>query len=170
MAEDRIHGGHQFALRSPVGAQREAAFLRSRLRRAEVGEDVRAAEAVDGLLGIADEKQPAIVSREDAAKDFPLDRIGILKLINQRRLEFLPQGRGERRAAVGIGQGIAQAREQVVEGLGFRAVLARWKFGARKADEIKPGRRGRIARGRPSAWRTRRRRDGPELARHGAAC
>jgi hypothetical protein len=51
----------------------------------QVGVDVAAAERVDGLLGIADDREAA--GRRlapDAAGDLPLHRVGVLELVDQR--------------------------------------------------------------------------------------
>ena len=54
-AEQRVDGANEAGLRAPVPVER-ITVLRGP-RRVEIGEDVRAAKAVDGLLWIADEEQ-----------------------------------------------------------------------------------------------------------------
>ena len=49
----------------------------------EVGVDVGAPEGVDGLLGIADQHQGGAALAEGHAHDVPLDRIGVLELVDQ---------------------------------------------------------------------------------------
>ena len=94
--------------------------------RALVEDDVRPPEAVDGLLGIADEEEPArvdlhLVPRRrcahrlaagDERGDLDLQRIGVLKLIDQQVRELLAQAAPHRRVAT---QEVACLHEQVVE-------------------------------------------------------
>ena len=90
----------------------------------EVGVHVGAAEGVDGLLRIADEHQrrrrAAVVAvgvacAEDGVEDRPLDRIGVLELVDQRDPVAAPQGVAGGCAPVRIVEGCPQADEQVVE-------------------------------------------------------
>ena len=96
------------------------------LRRFQVGEHVAAAEAVDGLLGVADQEQrprPAVVRRlrEHAVEDGPLQRIGVLELVHQRDAVLRAQRVGQGFALFAV-QRLRQAADQVVEAL--QAALA----------------------------------------------
>ena len=86
-----------------------------------VGVDVPAAEGVDGLLGIAHEEEDGLgVGRgvqKDAAEDVVLDGVGILKLVDQCRLELRAQGGGQGWPQSGVAKCLAYALEQIVEGL-----------------------------------------------------
>ena len=60
----------------------------------EVGVDVGAAERVDRLLGVGDQHQRRAGLGERAAHDLPLDRIGVLELVDQHDLVARAQLRG----------------------------------------------------------------------------
>jgi hypothetical protein len=66
------------------------------MRRLQVSEDIGAAEPVDGLFRIANEKQPVTGAREDGFEDSTLHRIGVLELVDERGFvfasEFFSQG------------------------------------------------------------------------------
>ena len=81
----------------------------------EVTEDVRTAEGVDGLLGIADEDQGA-VAVERAAQDRPLGRVGVLELIDEHHPVGVTQPLTRLLAGDRVGQRIPQSQDQVVEG------------------------------------------------------
>ena len=70
--------------------------------RREVGDDVAAAEGVDGLLGVADQHHRGRVG-EGALEDLPLHGVGVLELVDQHELPapaHARAGRGvERRRA-----------------------------------------------------------------------
>jgi len=86
-AEHGVQRGDEVLVAAPVGGQ---CLLVARLARGrEVGVDVGAAEGVDRLLGIADQHQGALsravvleVLGEGAADDVPLDRVGVLELVD----------------------------------------------------------------------------------------
>ena len=59
-------------------------------RRVEVREDIGAPKAVDGLLRITDQDQGRLPGPEGPAQDLPLDRVGVLKLVDERHLIALP--------------------------------------------------------------------------------
>ncbi|MNQ58640.1 hypothetical protein D3C85_728520 [compost metagenome] len=80
----------------------------------EVGGQVRAPEGVDGLLGIADETQVALVF-VDPPEHLVLHRIGVLELVDQRHRVLLAQGAGQVVAALAV-ERLLQFVEQVVEG------------------------------------------------------
>ena len=88
----------------------------------EVGEDIRAAEAVDGLLGIANQEQVILHSREHAREDVILQGVGVLKLVNEG-CHVLPPQEGPQRGAAGARQAAVQARQQVVEELDLEIIL-----------------------------------------------
>ena len=54
------------------------------LRGLQIGVNVRTAKAVNRLLGVADEKQRAALFDKNLAENFVLQRVGILKFVNQR--------------------------------------------------------------------------------------
>jgi hypothetical protein len=82
-------------------------------RRGQVGVDVAAAERVDGLLGIADDHQgPGRRSPPDLAGDAPLDRIGVLELVDQRPRQPGRQPTGQ--AGIGV-EGAGGEPQHVVE-------------------------------------------------------
>ncbi len=66
------------------------------IARGEVGEQVGAAEAVDRLLGVADQEQRAmaILGAVDAVEDAELQRVGVLELVDQRHRVARVQRRG----------------------------------------------------------------------------
>ena len=58
----------------------------------EVGDDVAAAEGVDGLLGVADQHHRGVAA-EGAVEHLPLHRVGVLELVDQHDLPALPHPR-----------------------------------------------------------------------------
>ena len=79
----------------------------------EVGVHVGAAEAVDRLLGVADEHQRA-VPVERLAQDRPLHRVGVLELVDQHHAVARPQPRRGDRPDVGSVERVAQPDQHVV--------------------------------------------------------
>ena len=61
------------------------------LAASQVGVDVGAAEGVDRLLGIADEDERHAALAERAAHDVPLDRVGVLELVDEHDAVALAQ-------------------------------------------------------------------------------
>ena len=115
---------------SEVGRDREHAcgILRAEcLARPEIGAHFGAAEAIDGLLGVADQEERARTDLEtsplgrcriswglaaQAPEDLRLQRIGVLELVD----EDVGETRGERPAhRLVIAQQVARGEEQVVE-------------------------------------------------------
>ncbi|MGC4116271.1 MAG: hypothetical protein QM765_17180 [Myxococcales bacterium] len=94
--------------------------LRARRRhlapRGQVGLHVGAAEAVDGLLGVADEVERVTVLplEEDLAEDVPLHLVGVLELVDERDLVALAQQREQRRPALAL-ERLLDQREHVLE-------------------------------------------------------
>ena len=52
--------------------------------RPHIGKEVGPPETVDRLFGVADQKEDALFAPEDAPEDGILDRVRVLKLIDQR--------------------------------------------------------------------------------------
>lgn len=50
----------------------------------QIGVNVRTAKAVNRLFGVANEKQRAALLDKNLAENFVLQRVGILKFVNQR--------------------------------------------------------------------------------------
>ena len=75
--------------------------------------DVGAPEGVDGLLGVRDQYEGRLVSRqsEELGEDRPLHRVGVLELVDEGDLEAPPQGLGCPFAL----EGVAQLSQKVVE-------------------------------------------------------
>ena len=71
--------------------------------------DVGAAEGVDRLLGVADEHEGGAVAAEGGPHDVPLDRVGVLELVDERDLVAAAQALAGDRAAVGVGQRVRAA-------------------------------------------------------------
>ena len=123
--EDGVHGGDERGFGTPVVIEREAVV--HVLRGLEIGEYVRAAKAVDGLLRVADqEEQRGIGSRrgtEDAVEVLILHRVRVLELIDERGLVARTNLVRERVAA-GRRQCGVQAGQEIVEGLNLEPLLA----------------------------------------------
>ena len=60
--------------------------------------EIGAAEAVDGLLRVADQDERVVTVPIDAPEDGVLEGVGILELVDERRGIALPQQGGERLA------------------------------------------------------------------------
>ena len=92
-----VDGMDQSLLGAPVCAQRVAIARRGGFGRLQIGVDVRAAKPVDGLLGIPNEIKPmaALGFSKDPFKDFPLERIGVLRFVNERGVITLAQRVGQ---------------------------------------------------------------------------
>ena len=97
--EQRVVGGQQALIAAAVDLQRG---LRDAVVAApQVGVHVRAAERVDRLLGIGDQHERHAVVLERAVQDLPLDRVGVLELVDQHDLIARAQPRGRRRGPLG---------------------------------------------------------------------
>ncbi len=79
----------------------------------DVGEDVGAAEAVDRLLGIADQQQRVRVVAEKGIEDEILYGVGILKLVDQCGMVALPHGITQHGACRAAQRAVHGAREIV---------------------------------------------------------
>ena len=103
VAEEAIAGVHHGPGGAEVGRKR-GVTSGGRVARGQIGMDVGAAKAVDGLLGVADQDEggPGIVVGDpiDGVEDAVLDGVGILELIDQRHRELTTQGGGQ-----GLGRG-----------------------------------------------------------------
>ena len=97
------------------------------LRGLEIGEDVRTAKAVDGLLRIADEEEQRGIGScrrgEDAMEVLILNGVGVLELVDQRGLVARADLVRERVAAGRLERGV-QAGQEIVEGLDLEPLLA----------------------------------------------
>ena len=83
--------------------------------RFHIGENIRAAEGIDGLLGVADKQQRRLrLLPPDTAKNSVLLRVGVLKFINHRHRETLTNGAGQRFSALAA-QRIIQPTEHVIK-------------------------------------------------------
>lgn len=122
-AEDGVDPAQDRRHRAEVGGQGNG--LAEQVLGGEVRRDVRATEAVDGLLRVADHEQApfgdldvapvlglGLGAAGDADRELDLDRVGVLELVQQQPLEPLLQIRADRRVAP---EQIASQHQQVVE-------------------------------------------------------
>ena len=82
----------------------------------QVGVQVGMAKTVDGLLGVADQEQRRLAAAVQGAENRKLQRVGVLKLVDQRGREACAQGLRQCRA-VGAGEPLVQIEQHVVKGL-----------------------------------------------------
>ncbi len=77
---------------------------------------VRTAEPVDRLLGVPDQHERRIGVRrvEEGREDLPLDRIGVLELVDEHHGEPAPEG-FDRALRAGAAQRVPQLGEHIVE-------------------------------------------------------
>ena len=163
VAEQRVVGLQQPLVAAPVDLERGAGA--GAARGLQVGVDVGAAERVDRLLGVADEHERRPLA-EGQLDDLPLHRVGVLELVDEHDAEALAQApHGD--LAAGVGEDLAQPREQVVVGhdrepaladvelradrLGEPAAHARHRLRARRRAARSASRGCRSRRGRSSA-------------------
>ena len=133
LGKDGVQGPDQARFGAPVGVQFVLGVRGG--GRFHVGADIRPAEAVNGLLRVADEEEPvALVPAEDPAEDLPLLGIGVLELIDQGGLVLLADriGQGLARASF---QGVGEPPDQVVVGLLFGVLLTLAHLGGRPLEE-----------------------------------
>ena len=107
---------------APVGAQR--ADLIRLPDRVQIAVDVGAAERVDRLLRVADQDQRG-VPVEGAADDLPLDRVGVLELVDEHDPVAIPEPLGGLGAVLRVGERVAEPGEHVVVGEQPRSRLRR---------------------------------------------
>jgi hypothetical protein len=150
-AEHGVQRGDEVLIAPPVGGQ--CLLVARDARGCEVGVDVGATEGVHRLLGVADEHEGALrrtavldVLGKCAADDVPLDRVGVLELVDERDPVALAQfGDGER-AGRGIGERGVEAREEVVEREDPEQPLAPFELVARDVGQSRPHCRPPVAR------------------------
>ena len=118
--EQGVDGAHQRRLGPAVGVQR-VMMLRVSARR-QIGEDVCAAKAVDGLFRVAHQEDRPLLRDEAMSEDRVLDGVRVLKLVDQRHLKAAGHVSRQQRAADRIGQRRPQVGQQIVEAA---AALAR---------------------------------------------
>ena len=103
----------EWAARTVIGSQGETSLERHLAACPQIGEDIAASEAVDGLLGIANQKETAgflrTGIREDRVKDAELDSVGVLELIDECERERL------RMSCLSISLRIAQSLFEFIE-------------------------------------------------------
>ena len=177
--EQRVEGPQHRVVRPPVGQERPSGRSTDRPRRPGGRYDVGTPEGVDGLLGVPDQHQgrPAVGPVEQGREDLPLDRVGVLELIDQRHPEAAPEGR-HGAVATRAAQRVTQLGEHVVEAERPALPPARGTPGPRlrstRSQEQDVGRGGtglvrasapgRDRVGRRPAWWPRRGR--PDAGRH----
>ncbi len=81
-----------------------------------VGKEVGPPEAVDGLLGVPDQKQDGSALPEDILEDGILNRVRVLEFIDEGGLVASPD-RLRKLIPPGLLQGMAQPGQEVIEGL-----------------------------------------------------
>ena len=111
--KQRVETVEQQRIGSPVREQR-VSFVGC-LRRFVISVDVSAAKTVNRLLRIANVEQPVETGREQALEDRVLQRIGVLKLVDERGFVLRAERSGQcvrRRAEV---ESVVQAGQEIVE-------------------------------------------------------
>ena len=86
----RDHGG----IRPPIAIKTDPVTLRISPR-LHIGEDIRPAESIDGLLRISDQKETPGPRPPDASENCVLNRVRILKLVNQGHGKPRAEGRSQ---------------------------------------------------------------------------
>ena len=116
----------------------------------QVAVDVRAAKAVDRLLGVADQQQRAarVVVRGavERVEQAVLQRRGVLELVDQRHRVLGEDALAQARA-LRAGEGAVEALEQVGEAEAARLVLERGEALADPGGGVHPQRAARVAQG-----------------------
>ena len=102
-AKHRVERRQQARIGSPVHIQ--GVVARCIAAGGQISEDVRAPEAVDGLLGVADQKHRLAGIGVDAPEDVVLNRISVLKLVDQGSEIAVAQSLAQRRALPRMTQG-----------------------------------------------------------------
>ena len=106
----------------------------------QVGVDVGAAEGVDGLFRVADQDERDPAAREGALQDLPLDRVGVLELVDQHD-PVAPLEPLDRLRTALARQLVPQPRQQVVVGDDRRRALAPVQLGPDAARQPRAQRR-----------------------------
>ena len=81
----------------------------------QIGIDVGTAKTVNRLLRVADQKQRPVMGDKAAVEDFVLQRVGILKFINQRDLPVVGNQRGQGFGVRAFGERVINIGEQIVK-------------------------------------------------------
>ena len=81
----------------------------------QVGAEIGVAEAVDRLLGVADQGDHRIRIHEGASQDVPLVRVGVLELVHQHDGEAAAQLRTHLLGGRGAAHQLSQPAGQIVE-------------------------------------------------------
>ena len=134
--EERVEGVDQPLVAAPVRRQRRLGD--GAVGGAEVGVDVGSAEGVHRLLRVADEDQRRLSLAEGAPHDLPLDRVGVLELVDERNAVLLAQLRAGGGAVLLVGERVPEPGEQVVVGHDSAAPLARLDLRAHGFREPAP--------------------------------
>ena len=150
----------------PVDKERPAGGRRTILDGPEVGVHVGTPEGIDGLLGVSHQHQrrPRVRPVEQCREDLPLDRVGVLELIDQRHPESTPEG-GDGTVAARAAERVAELGENVVEAEGPALATPEGNEGRgllhQQAQE-------KVRRGRTGLVRDRRQHEvGPPVDQHG---
>ncbi len=116
--EHGVQGAQQPGVAAPVAGERGVGV--GLPDGVEVAHDVRAAEGVDRLLGVADEDQRDVP--REVPQDAPLQRVGVLELVDEHHPVAGPQPL--RRLADGVAERVVQAGDEVVVGVQAARPLA----------------------------------------------
>ena len=95
--------------------------------RLQIGEDIRAAEAVNRLLGVADEEQYALGVGVNTVENRVLQRVGVLEFVDEGGGELVADG-FRQAFARGSVEGVVEIAQQVVEELDVAPLLAFFQF------------------------------------------
>ncbi len=144
-AEDVVERGEQPGVAAPVVRQLAAAVGVG--DRVEVAEHLRAAEGVDGLLRVADQHQGP-VTVEGQPQDVPLQRVGVLELVDQGHPVAVADPLPGAFAVLGIGEHGVQQDQQVVEVAQPCQPGAAFGLGAHRRAEGHPRTAGPVVVGR----------------------
>ncbi len=117
--EQPLEGVEERGVAAPV--DRQGLLGAGGLGRLEVRRDVAAAEGVDGLLRVADQHHRGVAG-ERAVEHLPLDRVGVLELVDEHDLP--PAAHPLAGGAVGLLEGVGELAEEVVVGQDPEPALA----------------------------------------------
>ena len=150
-AQHHLQAVDQRRVAAPVGA--EGVLVAGGLGRLQVGDDVAAAERVDGLLRVADQDQRGVAA-ERAVDHLPLHRVGVLELVDHDdRPALVHPRRGG--GVVGV-QRVGEPAQQVVVAEDAQPPLAAFQLGQNVFREVDPDRglANRVRVARPQLGRT----------------
>ena len=88
LLEKVVNGFYEVIFRAVVGAKRCLVIIFDLAGGLVVSEDIATAEAVDRLFGVANHEKGGVTAAKEGLKNLILDRISILKLINQRSFKL----------------------------------------------------------------------------------